>query len=126
MSVAETLAQLGHEVRIVSSAFYIGSDVDLLTWRASYDRLLELGVTMSSLHELKSVGANSVIIQRTDGKEQEIACDGVVLCSKGTAERSVYKALKGKIRHLHAIGDCWAPRQIEQAVFEGSRVGRQI
>ncbi|MCL4676225.1 MAG: FAD-dependent oxidoreductase, partial [Pararhodobacter sp.] len=126
MSVAETLAQRGHEVEVVTSAFYVGNDADLMTWRASYDRLLALGVKMTPLHELIAVEEDGVLVRRSDGEIRKIACEGAVLCTKGTAERSLYRALKGKIDRLHAIGDCWAPRQIEQAVYEGSRTGREI
>lgn len=126
MSVAETLAQRGHDVEVVTAAFYVGNDADLMTWRASYDRLLELNVKMTPLHELIAVEEDGVLVRRSDGDIRKIACDGVVLCTKGTAERSLYKALRGKIEHLHAIGDCWAPRQIEQAIYEGSRIAREI
>ena len=52
--------------------------------------------------------------------------DTVVLCSRGAADRGLYRALRGQVPALHAIGDCWAPRQIEQAIFEGGRVARNI
>jgi hypothetical protein len=38
----------------------------------------------------------------------------------------LYRSLKGKISRLFAIGDCWAPRQLEQAIYDGSRVAREI
>lgn len=126
LSTAELLAQRGHEVEIVSSAFYIGIDVDHLTWRAVYDRLLGLGVRMSALQEVVGVGPGTVRVRMTDNSEREIEADSVVFCSKGTADRGVYKALKGKVGELHAIGDCWAPRQLEQAIYEGSKIGRAI
>ena len=126
LSVAEALAQRGHTVEIVSSAFFIGMDVDLLTWRPAYDRLLSHGVRMSALEEITEIHQGGVTARRTDGGTREISADSVVLCSKGRAERSVYKALKGRVGELHAIGDCWAPRQLEQAIFEGSRVARQL
>lgn len=126
LSTAELLAQRGHEVEIVTSAFYVGMDVDLLTWRPAYDRLLALGVKMTPLHRILEIGAGGVRIASTAGVEREIEADGVVLCSKGTADRGIYRQLKGKVGRLHAIGDCWAPRQLEQAIYEGSRTGREI
>lgn len=126
LSVAEALAQRGHTIEIVSSAFFIGMDVDLLTWRPIYDRLLGHGVRMSALEEITEIHNGGVTAMRTDGSTRAIEADSIVLCSKGRAERSIYKALKERISELHAIGDCWAPRQIEQAILEGARVGRQI
>src|SRR5919202_1570283 len=54
-SVAEHLVDQGHGVEIVSTTFYIGSDIDLLTWRPLYERLLEKGVVMSPLEQLARV-----------------------------------------------------------------------
>ncbi|MCC6306237.1 MAG: FAD-dependent oxidoreductase [Rhodobacteraceae bacterium] len=126
LSTAELLAQRGHAVEIVTTAFYVGQDVDLLTWRATYDRLQQLGVTMTPLHRIVAITAGGVRIASTAGEEREIAADSVVVCSKGTAERDLYRALKGKVGRLYAIGDCWAPRHIEQAIFEGARTGREV
>ena len=35
-------------------------------------------------------------------------------------------ALKDRIPHLLRIGDCVAPRRIEQAILEGRRAGEQV
>lgn len=126
ISVAEALAQRGRNVEIVTAAFYVGQDAELMTWRATYDRLLRLGVRMSPLEEVIGITDKVVLVRRTDGSLRHIEADTVVLCSKGESERGLYKALKGKVKRLWAIGDCWAPRQIEQAVFEGARTAREI
>jgi len=126
MSVAEALAQRGHEVEIVSNTFYIGQDAELMIWRPSYDRLMKLGVRMSALEDIVAIEPGRVVTERSDGSKRTIEADSVVVCTKGRAERGLWRALKGKVKALHAIGDCWAPRQLEQAIFEGARVGREI
>jgi dimethylglycine catabolism A len=126
LSTAEFLAQRGHQVEIVSSAFYVGIDVDHLTWRETYDRLLDFGVTMSPLETLVQIEANGVTIRRSNNETRDVEADSVVLCSKGTADRGLYRSLKGRIDRLYGIGDCWAPRQLEQAIYDGSRVAREI
>lgn len=125
-SIAELLAQKGHEVTIVSNAFYIGMDGDLMTWRALYERLLDLGVTMEPMHNLVSINSRGALVQGFNQKDRLIEADSIVLCSRGAAERPLYRQLEGKVSALHAIGDCWAPRQLEQAIYEGARVGRAI
>jgi 2,4-dienoyl-CoA reductase-like NADH-dependent reductase (Old Yellow Enzyme family)/thioredoxin reductase len=126
LSLAEALVQRGHEVEIVTSAFYVGQDAELMTWRATYDRLLRQGVKMSPLEEIVSVDDGGVRVRKTDGSERSIPSDAVVLCSRGVSDRVLYGELKGKVAQLHAVGDCWSPRQIEQAVREGAQVARQI
>jgi 2,4-dienoyl-CoA reductase-like NADH-dependent reductase (Old Yellow Enzyme family) len=126
MSVAEALAQRGHAVEIVTSAFYVGMDIDLLTWRPAYERLQKLGVRLTPLEEIIALRPGEMVTQRIDQSERTIEADSIVLCSKGRAERGLYRALKGRVPELHAVGDCWSPRQIEQAVYEGARAARMI
>jgi 2,4-dienoyl-CoA reductase-like NADH-dependent reductase (Old Yellow Enzyme family) len=125
-SIAEKLALAGHEVHLVSSAFFIGQDVDLLTWRPLYERLLDLGVRMYPLEEVVEATAEGARVKTMNHKVRLIAADTVVLCSRGIAERGLYHDLKGRVPALHAIGDSWAPRQIEQAIYEGAKVAREL
>jgi hypothetical protein len=78
------------------------------------------------MHNLVSINADGVLAQTFNQKDRLIEADSVVLCSRGAAERPLYRQLEGKVSALHAIGDCWAPRQLEQAIYEGARVGRAI
>jgi hypothetical protein len=34
--------------------------------------------------------------------------------------------LKGKVRHLHRVGDCVAPRGIRMAIYEGEQAGSRL
>jgi 2,4-dienoyl-CoA reductase-like NADH-dependent reductase (Old Yellow Enzyme family)/thioredoxin reductase len=126
MSVAEALAQRGHDVEIVTSAFYVGIDADLLTWRPAYERLQKFGVRMTPMEEIVEIRPGSMITQRIDRSHRTVEADSIVLCSKGQSENSLYRALKGRVPELFAVGDCWSPRQIEQAIYEGSRAARAI
>lgn len=126
MSVAEFLATRGHAVELVSGAFFIGMDADLLTWRPAIARLLDLGVVLTPLEEFVRIDDGSVTTSRINGTQRQIAADSVVLCHRGRADRRLYQQLKGHIATLHAIGDCWAPRQLEQAIHEGAKVARAL
>ncbi len=125
-SVAELLAERGHEVTIVSSTFFVGMDIDLLTWRPVYERLMNLGVRMQPMEELSAVSESGVTIARLNHTSYEVAADSVVLCSRGHADRGLYRHLLDRVPALKTIGDAWAPRQLEQAIFEGARAGREI
>jgi len=126
LSVAEHLADLGSEVTLVTPAPFPGVDGDLMTWRLSYERLLRKGVRMMALQEIVRIeptGATSVAL---DGTETHLPADTVVLVNKGAADRRIWRDLRGRIDQLHAVGDCWAPRQLEQAIFEGAKVARAL
>jgi 2,4-dienoyl-CoA reductase-like NADH-dependent reductase (Old Yellow Enzyme family)/thioredoxin reductase len=126
MSVAEALAQRGHDVEIVTAAFYVGNDADLLTWRPAFERLQKLGVRMTPMEEIVELRPGTLVSQRMDHTSRTVEADSIVLCSKGRSENNLYRALKGRVAELFAVGDCWSPRQIEQAIYEGSRAARGI
>ena len=52
--------------------------------------------------------------------------DTVVLAMGSRSTDLLYRALKGKVPALHAIGDCVAPRGVHQAILEATRVARAI
>ena len=117
----------GHQVEIVSSSFYIGSDIDLLTWRPLYERLLTKGVVMSPMEQLVRVEPGLATVRSViTRQERQVEVDGVVICDRGVADFDLARALQGRVAELHPIGDCWAPRQLEQAILEGAKVGREL
>ena len=126
--VAELLADQGKNVELITTKPYVGSSIELLTWRLLYQRLMEKGVKMSPSTGLRQIGEDSVTVYSIITKEErEITeVDSVVFAVGGAAEDSLYRALKGKVEALHAVGDCMAPRGVEQAVYEGHKVGRSI
>lgn len=126
MSVAEMLALRGHDVEIVTSAFHVGEDAELMTWHPAYERLMNLGVTMSAMEELVEITEEAAHSRLLNGRVREIRCDSVVLCSRGVSDDGLYRALKGRINRLWRIGDAFTPRQLEQAIYEGSKVAREI
>jgi 2,4-dienoyl-CoA reductase-like NADH-dependent reductase (Old Yellow Enzyme family)/thioredoxin reductase len=126
MSVAEYLADLGRQVTLVTPAPFPGVDGDLMTWRMAYERLLRKDVEMLALRELVRIDERGAVSAALDGSETEHLADTVVLVNKGAADRGVWHALRGRVDELHAVGDCWAPRQLEQAIFEGAKAARSL
>jgi len=126
--VAELLADQGKKVELITTKPYVGAAIELLTWRLLYQRLMEKGVEMSPSTALKQIGEDSVTVCSTITKqEREITgVDAVVFAVGGAADDGLYRALKGKVEVLYAAGDCVAPRGVEQAVYDGHKVGREI
>jgi hypothetical protein len=52
--------------------------------------------------------------------------DSVVLAMGQEVDEALYFALKGKVKELHRIGDCVAPRKVDMAIWEGHKLGRTI
>ena len=47
----------------------------------------------------------------------------VVIAATRRTVAGLYKRLRGRVGELYAIGDCLAPRTVEQATYERHKVG---
>ncbi len=128
LSTVELLASAGKNVEVVTEDFYIGRDLvathDLVLWK---QRVLPHGVTMTPHTIVVRIEPGKVIVvDRFAEGERELPADIVVLGTYERPSQELYMALKDRIPHLFRIGDCVAPRRIEQAILEGRRVGEQV
>ncbi len=125
-SVAEYLVELGKNVEIITPQLFVGMDLvttmDLLPF---YARVRSKGAVFSPNLALKEISGNDVIvIDIYAGTERRIeGVDTVVLADFSEADNRLYRALKGKVKELHAVGDCLAPRRAIDAISDGYAVG---
>ena len=105
-----------------------GADIELSFVPSLYQRILPKGVVLSPNTLVKEISGKVVVSSdRYTGEERRIeGVDTVVLAMGNSAKNELYFALKGKIGELHAIGDCLAPRKVEDAIFDGERMGRML
>ncbi len=126
--VSEILLDHGNRVEMATTAPYAGSNLQPLVWRMLYERLLNKGLIVSAFTELVGLGEGSVTLRSTvTGREESReGVDLVVFADTRRAEDGLYRGLKGRVSELYAVGDCLAPRTVEQAMYEGHKVGRGI
>ena len=128
LSTVELLAATGKNVEVVTEDFYLGRDLvathDLVLWK---QRVLPHDIIMTPHTTVVRIEPGKVIVvdRFTEG-ERELLADAVVLGTYERPAQELYMALKGQVPSLFRIGDCVAPRRIEQAIFEGRRVGEQV
>lgn len=128
-SVAELLADRGCQVELVTPQFYVGGDLsvtlDIELW---YRRMLAKGVRMTPNHFLLNLGPdNATIMNNYTGQARQI--EGVALAVMAIpqiAEDKLYQKLKGRVKELHRVGDCIAPRRVEHAILDGERAARAL
>ena len=103
------------------------------TWayldRAALHRGLFAKARRSPPHtELVAVEGSAVVVANalTRSQRRIEGVDTVVLAMGSRSTDALYRALKGKVPVLHAIGDCVAPRGVHQAILEGTRVARVV
>lgn len=75
---------------------------------------------------IEEIRDSSVVVVLPEGKKQKIDADNVVLAMGYAPDNTIYEALKGKTKMLHAIGDCVKTRTVRDAIHEGAYIGRQI
>ncbi|MEO8973034.1 MAG: mycofactocin system FadH/OYE family oxidoreductase 2, partial [Ktedonobacteraceae bacterium] len=126
---AELLAERGCNVEVVTGQFYVGGDLgitlDIELW---YRRVLAKGVRLTANHFLAGLGPNSAtIINNYTGQPRQLENLALaVMATPQAANDSLYLQLQGKVKHLHRVGDCVAPRRVEHAILDGERAARDI
>jgi dimethylglycine catabolism A len=128
LSTAEHLLDRGRKVDVLSRVFYAGQDVGVTSIAPLYTRLFAKGATFTPHTELVAVEGSAVVVANalTRSQRRIEGVDTVVLAMGSRSTDALYRALKGKVPVLHAIGDCVAPRGVHQAILEGTRVARTV
>ncbi len=127
VSIAEFLADQGKQVEVVSTLSVVGADIETNTFKLLYQRLLEKGVVLSPLTGVKKILSGEVILYNVYTKaERSVSVDTVVIATGNRSVTDLYVGLKGKVKELHRVGDCLAPRKINNAIYEGYLLGRSI
>ena len=127
-TVAEFLADLGKQVEVVTGLEYVGRDMPPPAWHNLIERLLQKGVALTPFTGVWEITEAALEVYNVISWEPRTieTIDTVVLATGGQPEDSLFHALQGRGLEIHAIGDCYQPRDIEVAVVDGHRVAREI
>jgi mycofactocin system FadH/OYE family oxidoreductase 2 len=128
-SAVEFLAELGKKVHILTTAYYVGTDLgptqDITLYR---QRAAKLGITVTTdfhVIEIKGKEVHGIDVYSNESKVFS-EFDTIVTAMGNQVQADLYFALKGRVKELYRIGDCVAPRKIDMAIHEGWMVGRKI
>ncbi len=128
-ATVELLADQGKSITMVTSDLFIGIELaplgDLYLAR---QRLLQKGVSFVS-DVVVDLIAGGKVTGRDIYTNEPVTFqnyDTIVLDVGNEAEDDLYFQLKGRVKELHRIGDCVAPRGIDMAILEGRRVGEML
>jgi dimethylglycine catabolism A len=128
LSTADFLLQRGRRVEVISRIFYPGEDVGATSIVPLYRRLFTAGAVLTPHTDLVAVEGSTVIVANVySGAMRRIeGVDTVVLSMGSRSTDALYRALKGRVAALHAVGDCVAPRGIHNAILEGARAAHRL
>jgi mycofactocin system FadH/OYE family oxidoreductase 2 len=132
-ATAEYLANQGKSVHIITSSLFIGAELgpsqDLYLTR---QRLLQKGVSFTpDIAVMEVAGDRGAKVVKGFNVYSNVwnewgPYDSLVLAMGQQVDDTLYFALKGKVKELHRIGDCVAPRKVDMAIWEGHKVGREL
>jgi 2,4-dienoyl-CoA reductase-like NADH-dependent reductase (Old Yellow Enzyme family) len=131
LGLAQLLVDLGRDVEVVTSKLHAGPEI-IGTWELPYvlPSLLHAGVRLTSQAYLEAIDAESVRIASIWGEHppRTAPADTVILTQLRVADDGLHRGLKaqGTSYELHAIGDCLAPREVDDAIYDGHAVGREL
>jgi 2,4-dienoyl-CoA reductase-like NADH-dependent reductase (Old Yellow Enzyme family)/thioredoxin reductase len=84
-------------------------------------RLKRHGINITPLSTITEIKGRTVTIADVlTGDERIITnVDTIVMATGYRSEKSIYKALKGRVKELYEVGDCSIPRRSLDAIHEG-------
>ena len=125
----ELLLDRGHRVHEVTRfPAFAPALAETLELPLVYRRVFTRGLRVTASHWVRAIERDAVrVSDLTTGAETELRdVETVVLATGHRANDALYLALEGRVPVLHRIGDCLAPRQLDQAIYEGELAGREI
>ena len=154
ISLAEMFANQGKEVTYVCDASEV-AEYGVFTMEVNNNKrmMFEKGIRHYRNHWLVSIAPGKVALtyvfkygpdltgpsagavpRRDNGGDFELETDAVVLVTSRRSEDSLYRALKARksewaandVQAIFRIGDCKAPMQVGQAMWEGHRLAREF
>lgn len=115
------LAEKGSKVTLITAKLHIGQEVHQYLRNPYMTRLYELNIEMMSHHDFGGIFNNKVIARNlfTHQKMELENWDHVILAYGRVPNVELYEDLKNFTAQVYQIGDCLAPRTIEEATSEG-------
>jgi heterodisulfide reductase subunit A-like polyferredoxin len=129
--ILEYVLALGSNTYYVTPWEQIGIELDGLTLVHIKRRIYRYKNLKDFICEygIKKIKNNTVILSQIintvwEKKLEDI--DTIILADRGISDNTLYKELKKTRKGLYAIGDCVAPRRIEQGILEAEILARNL
>ena len=129
LSLARWLRERGHEVEIVTGRLHAGSGTFMtLEFAFLYPQLKQSGVIISEQVLVTEIRPGELDLGSIwgIGTPRTVVADSVVLCMERRSDTTLFDALRAAGVAADRIGDCVAPRDVDDAIFEGYTFGRAL
>ncbi|MBU1052737.1 MAG: FAD-dependent oxidoreductase [Proteobacteria bacterium] len=128
-ATAEYLLDQNKYVEIITPLLFVGMELaatsDLLSF---YFRVRPKGCIFTPNTELIGISGNTLTVLDiySNAVRKIEGVNTVVLATGSRSNNRLYYALKGKVKELHAAGDCVSPRLALDAIYDGYNLGRKL
>jgi 2,4-dienoyl-CoA reductase-like NADH-dependent reductase (Old Yellow Enzyme family) len=125
--IAERLARNGHQVRLAVNGPHCGESLPLYVRDQLAGELHKLGIPVTPYARLYGCDDSTVYMMHAASGEPMLfeEVDTLVLCQGHQPVDDLGAQLQGLVE-FKRIGDCLAPRTVEEAIYEGLKVGWSI
>jgi 2,4-dienoyl-CoA reductase-like NADH-dependent reductase (Old Yellow Enzyme family)/thioredoxin reductase len=128
LGLARLLTRLGREVTVITADGMMGRKLEAtLDWPWIMPRVAEAGIALKTSTRVERIEpGRAVLSSALTGATETVAADTVVLCMLRASDDSLYHELKAHGLPARRIGDCVAPREVDDAVLEGFREAHSL
>ncbi|MCD9568611.1 FAD-dependent oxidoreductase [Pseudomonas protegens] len=121
--IAERLVRAGHQVQLAVNGTHCGESLPLYVRDQLAGELHKLAIPIIPYARLYGCDDSTVYLQHTASGEPMLLenVDSLVLCQGHQSVDDLGQQLKGLVP-FQRIGDCLAPRTVEEAIHEGLKV----
>ncbi|MBE0599479.1 MAG: FAD-dependent oxidoreductase, partial [Desulfuromonadales bacterium] len=128
VSIAELLLDRGVEVEVIGPHDHFGFDLTAERRMPMLRRVLKKGLVYTPYTMIREINGGNVSVYNIHSRQERTieGVDHIVLAYYNRADEALYHAVRGKVKELHRIGDCLAPRMIGDAIRDGENLARQL
>ncbi|MBC2383903.1 Metal reductase (plasmid) [Pseudomonas extremaustralis] len=125
--IAERLVRAGHQVQLAVNGTHCGESLPLYVRDQLAGELHKLAIPIIPYARLYGCDDSTVYLQHTASGEPMLLenVDSLVLCQGHQSVDDLGEQLKGLVE-FRRIGDCLAPRTVEEAIYEGLKVAWEL
>ena len=127
--ICEFALTMGAKVHYITPCEKMGVDMDPLTMELLHGRVFDYeDFDYLAYHEVEELRGRDVVARQIYSLRQKIIenVDTLIVAHHSLSENTLYKELKQLRENVYSIGDCNAPRLIEQVIYESELLARSL
>ena len=127
LEVADYLAEQGRDITLLEKLPITPPDIGNANRIYFEVEFAEKGIETHFGAEVERIDEDGIVYTQKGWTRKLMGIDTVVLATGAVAEKSLEKILRNEKRFsVFAVGDCVKARNAMEAIYEGSKIGRDI